>query len=647
MYICSVKFLFNSKIILTALLSSVSVSSIAQAIYIPSGETVFVASGTTVYSESGATTINSGGTLTVNGTYQSKGNFTNSGTLNATTGNLVFSGTSQLVSINTTVKNISVTGNATVSLQSPVTIQGGSTFGTLTVESGSILTTNGNLTMQSTSSGSAIVAAGSLVNSNPYISGNVIVERHIPARRAFRILSPAVTTSTSIYNHWQEAGSSTAGYGTHITGTGGSTNGFDNTVTNNASLFTFSANGGNGSWQAVTNTNSNKLTAGSPLRILVRGDRTIDLTTVTNNPTPTTTVLRATGTLAQGTQTVSSLSSSSGDFNLVGNPFQAPVDMSTVMTNSSNINPNYYYVWDPQLSTRGAYVTIDLSSGGINSVGSNQNKYLQPGQACFVTANGNGTASVVFTESSKATSQTNVFRMLPPQGLMTIKLYQRDSLANGASPCDALVLKFDPALNSALEGNDAIKPINQDENLSIFVDDKFVSINSANLPETFDTLDLRISQIRDSRYTFDFEFIGNVGRKAYLLDRYMSKLTEINADSRAKLEVDFDKSIAESIDNQRFAIVFGDATSGVQHFASRKAKISPNPVNSNNFQVKLPGQIGVKSLEIVDLKGAVILRSQNVNGFVSVDGISNGIYLVNVLGMDGVMYSEKVILQSN
>ncbi len=642
------KSLFNFKILFTLVAIAFKSNLVfSQAIYIPSGETVFVASGTTLYSESGATTINSGGTFTVNGTYQSKGTFTNSGTLNATTGTLVFSGTSQSVSINTTVKNISVTGNATVSLQSPVTIQGGTSFGTLTVESGSILTTNGNLTMQSTSSGSAIVAVGSLVNSNPYISGNVIVERHIPARRAFRILSPAVTTSTSIYNHWQEAGSSTAGYGTHITGTGGSSNGFDNTVTNNASMFSFNATGGNGSWQAVTNTNTNKLTAGSPLRVLIRGDRTIDLTVVTNNPTPTTTVLRATGSLAQGTQTVSGLSSSSGDFNLVGNPFQSPVDMSTVMTNSSNINPNYYYVWDPQLSTRGAYVTIDLSAGGTNSVGSNQNKFLQPGQACFVTANGNGSASVVFTESSKATTQTNVFRLLPPQALLTLKLFQRDSLIEEASACDALVLKFDPSMNSALDGNDAIKPINQDENLSIFVDDKFVSINCANLPEMFDTLDLRISQIRDTRYTFDLEAIGNLGRKAYLLDRYFGKLTEIVADSRAKIDVDFDKSVAASIDNKRFAIVFGDATSGVANISTRKAKISPNPVNTNQFEVSLPGQIGIKSLEIVDLKGAVVYRSQTNNRIVNVDGISNGIYLVSVLGMDGVVYSEKVILQAN
>lgn len=618
-----------------------------QAIYIPSGETVFISSGTTFYSESGATTINSGGTLTVNGTYQSKGTFTNSGTLNATSGNLVFSGTSQQVSINTTVNNITINGNATVSLQAPVTIQGGATFGTLTVESGSILTTNGNLTLQSNSGGSAIVAAGSLVNSNPYISGNVIVERHIPARRAFRILSPSVTTSTSIYNHWQEAGSSNAGYGTHITGTGGSSNGFDPTLTNNASMFTFNADGGNGTWQAVTNTNSNKLTAGSPVRILVRGDRTIDLTNVTNNPTPTSTVLRATGTLAQGTQTYSSLASSSGDFNLIGNPFQSPVDMSTVMTNSSNINTNYYYVWDPKLSTRGAYVTIDLSSGGTNSVGSNQNKYLQPGQACFVTANGNGSASVVFSESSKATNQTNVFRLLPPQSLITIKLYQRDSFSSGSTPCDALVLKFDPSMNSALDVNDAIKPINQDENLSLFVEDKFVSINCAALPEMSDTMDLRISQIRDTKYTFDIEAIGSPGRKAYLLDRYIQKLTEISIDSRTQIEVDFDKNITESISNQRFAVVFGDATSGISSLVKLKAKITPNPVTQSDVRISLPNKMGIRSLEILDAKGSVVFRTHRTNGDINVSNLPTGIYMVNVVGENGQLYNEKMIYQGN
>lgn len=623
------------------------ITASAQALYIPSGETVFISSGTTFYSESGATTINSGGTLTVNGTYQSKGTFTNSGTLNATTGTLVFSGTSQQVSINTTVKNITVNGNSTVSFQAPVTIQGGSTFGVLTVESGSVLTTNGNLTLQSNATGSAIVAAGSLVNSNPYISGNVIVERHIPARRAFRILSPAVTTSTAIYNHWQESGSSNSGYGTHITGAGGSNNGFDQTLTNNASMFTFNANGGNGSWQAVTNTNSNKLTAGSPVRLLVRGDRTIDLTNVNNNPTPTATVLRATGTLAQGTQTYSSLASTSGDFNLVGNPFQSPVDMSIVMTNSSNINSNYYYVWDPKLSTRGAYVTIDLSSGGTNSVGSNQNKYLQPGQACFVTANGNGSASVVFTESSKATNQTNVFRLLPPQSLITIKLYQRDSLQVGSTPCDALVLKFDPSMNSALDLNDAIKPINQDENVSLFLENKFLSINCSALPEYNDTMDLRISQIRDTKYTFDIEAIGNPGRKAYLLDRYTQKTTEIIADNRSQIEIDFDKNIAESIANQRFAVVFGDATSGVNAVTKLKAKISPNPATQSEVRISLPNKVAIRNLEILDAKGSIVFSSNHTQGEVNISHLTPGIYMVNVTGVNGHLYTEKMIYQGN
>jgi hypothetical protein len=60
----------------------------AQALYVSSGETVFISSGTTVTSTSGVTTIVSGGTLNVAGEYQSAGNFTNSGTLTATSGTL-------------------------------------------------------------------------------------------------------------------------------------------------------------------------------------------------------------------------------------------------------------------------------------------------------------------------------------------------------------------------------------------------------------------------------------------------------------------------------------------------------------------------------------------------------------------------------
>ena len=85
------------------------------------------------------------------------------------------------------------------------------------------------------------------------------------------------------------------GYGTHITGPGSSTNGFDATNTNNASMYTF--NNATQTWATIPNT-SGILKAGNPYRILVRGSRAVDLS---NNAAPSSvTTLRATGTLQHG-----------------------------------------------------------------------------------------------------------------------------------------------------------------------------------------------------------------------------------------------------------------------------------------------------------------------------------------------------------
>jgi len=68
--------------------------------------------------------------------------------------------------------------------------------------------------------------------------------------------------------------------------------------------------------------------------------------------------------------------------------------MQLVVANPStvNVDPNFYYVYDPDLGGtpvpgtpggRGGYVTVDLSDGSNNNASSNANQYLQPMQAAF------------------------------------------------------------------------------------------------------------------------------------------------------------------------------------------------------------------------------------------------------------------------
>lgn len=187
------------------------------------------------------------------------------------------------------------------------------------------------------------------------------------------------------------------------------------------------------SWITATNTNNSILSPTIPIRLMVRGDRTISL--ATNTPTPTNTTLRATGTLFTGTTGVSE-SAIADNYLFIGNPYQSPVNMKTTVSSATNLK-QFYYVWDPTLSTRGAYVARDLTAE-INSITSAVDNYLQPGQACFVQASATVATVLNFTEANKYTTATNqnVFRFANTQeelSSLRVTLYDKNTLiAQGA-----------------------------------------------------------------------------------------------------------------------------------------------------------------------------------------------------------------------
>ncbi len=322
---------------------------------------------------------------------------------------------------------------------------------------------------------------------NGSISGNgeITVERFIPARRAYRFLSPAVTTSGTIYDNWQEGGDNTPGWGTHITGADGATNGFDPTGTNNPSMFEVAVDGSNTQyWKSVPNTDQSQLTAGIPYLMMVRGDRTIDLTN--NNPTPTETVLRATGALATGDQTFTGPMMDEGQNFFIGNPYQAAVSIADLLAGATNIKPEFYWFYNANMAGnegRGQYVTVDMDLGGISTPTSEANGFLQPGQAILVHADGGGAPSVTFRESYKSVNEplTQTFRSV--DGRLALQLYYEQAYVTGQTPTDGISIKFSENGNNGIDDYDAPKMNNFDENFATINGENTYSIESRAYPE--------------------------------------------------------------------------------------------------------------------------------------------------------------------
>ena len=531
--------------------------------------------------------------------------------------------------------NLKTTNSGNIVLKGNTTIAAGKY-----IESNGNFTHDGNITFKSDANGSA--AFGPLGGTYTTTSGTVQVERFIPARRAFRFLTSSVTTSGSIFENWQENGGTTAGLGTHITGAGGATNGFDVTATNNPSMFGFNHN--TGQWAAVTNTNVNTLTAGTPYRLMVRGDRNTDLTT--NTPTATATTLRATGSLKTGDFTPA-LNQAAEGFSFIGNPYQAPLDMEAVLTNSAtNIDTDVLYYWDPTLNTRGAYVTRTLSANTNTVQESSFTEILQPGQAVFVKKDNTATAATMTiseTHKNVAAGAAGVFRTNANNtqsnavGLLRANL--QATIDNQWQTTDAALALFATSYTWDVTQEDATKMNNLDEEVSFVQNNTSLAIAKQNDASVTDELPIRLQQLRHTNYRWVFDLTNYSGNTPYLLDTEQNTLNVIENGTVFPFT-------AGSNATNRFKIVFQNTTLTTDDFL-KNIKLYPNPAKAGaSFYVAGLTEGTVSVYNVVGQNIPVTVMSQgNAIQVTPTATLSQGIYLVSLTTTDGKTAQVKWIVE--
>ncbi len=622
-----------------------------------SGENIEIPAGLTNYPvldqtrTIGNVIIASGATLNLNNsTLVVSGVFSGTGTLigSATSGlNLNGLGSQGTFYMNQTTPG---TSNKIANFTLNATSSGSATLGNdmsisgiLTLTNGTF-NTSGKLTLTSNGSGTAVVAPITDCNAVA-ITGDVTVERFFPARRAFRLISSPVTTTSSIRDNWQEGVNNpppayttnlnpNAGYGTHITGnmTGGGIYGFDATQTTANSMFTF--NNTTRVWVAVPNTNSITLTAGVPYRLMIRGDRSINMST--NAPTATNTILRAKGELKICNAPVGILGQNANDLSFIGNPYQATVDIKAVLTQSSNINSNFYQVWDPTVNTRGGYVNYDFTLGRNTVLESDVNQYLQPWQACFVKTSSAGLASITFNESNKSTSvvNENVYRTNNLASYIRLTLYESNTLANNGVAADGLIVKFGDNFDNAIDENDSLKINNQDETFSTKNNTSLVGIEGRLFPVTSDVIPLNITQYRFTNYTMVASGTNMSGLPAYLHDQLLQTYTEIPQSGSVNYSYVLDTNNAATSASDRFRIVFQNPTLSIESNADLAFMMYPNPSKQGVFDVVMNDANEDTELIIFNTIGqevyATNLMQSNINHINPNKYFAKGVYYVKI-----------------
>lgn len=529
-----------------------------------SAQTIVYGNYSDLVATGGNRTIDSLGTVGIAGTFT-----TGAGNYTVTSSTINFNGSSAQTIPAFSFNNITLSGASTKNVGGSLNIRGAITLAANTT----LALGSNNITLQSDSTYTSRLATVPATAGITYGSGRFIAQRYIKGRRKYRLITSPVTTSPnatltggeealSIWGNWQnQANNSTPNVGTFITG-GNSANGYDQ-QTPNASMFTY--NSTTRLFEGFTtangkNTKYTPLKAGVPYYLFIYGDRTNS--TTTNNPNKTT--FSTTGKLLTGDQTYTTatsvaLSNTVGGYTLIGNPFASPIDWSTISrTNMADT----YWGWDPNLSSTGGYVTVSttgtttLIAPFSGSVGLNQ--YIQSGQGFFVKTTATS-PSLTIAETDKVGNFNGIaFRTgtnnIP---LLAINLFYDD--ITGSNLVDGALAAFDPTFSNGVGNEDASKIIKSSgEVLALQVQPELLSINARKMPENEDTLFLHTARFTKSQYRLQIfaKYLDSSSLEPYLEDTYLKTSRLLSLTDTNNVLITINPSIAASLINNRFRIVF-------------------------------------------------------------------------------------------
>lgn len=457
-------------------------------------------------------------------------------------------------------------------------------------------------------------------------SGDFKVERYIPAsNRAFRYISSSVNTSESIKENLQEGvnNPNTAtnlnpelSYGTHITGSTSGANGFDATETGSPSMFEFDEE--IQEWVAISNTDIKKMNIGEAYALMIRGDRSTDLNTNTPPVTPTT--LRFTGSLHTGSYAVpaADLSSVIDEYNLVANPYQAIVNLKSLLqsTDANDLDESTIYIYDPTLGTRGGYATVDLSANPVTSTPydptitdpTDANENLMPNQAFFVKTTGNS-PTLIFKESHKNTTTDFVETFSGENEIAQIHINLKRQPENLL--VDGVTIRFDASYSNAVDEFDADEVWNFDERVALFNSDQYLSIEKRAIPEEGEEIQIYSGNYKTDTYIWQIN-MTNINREAVLYDTYTDVTTPLSINTINHIAFSVDDSIPESTDPFRFHIRFMEETLSLYEEEFSNLLIYPNPVTQNKFSIKgLPTKDAIY-LQLYDMTGRLVYKTKKL-----------------------------------
>ena len=560
-------------------------------------------------------TIASGASLSLNGHTLSVG----CNIYNSSTGTIKWnSNTASAITWNGSSSAQTYTGSSTLatgqlgsmtvnnSAGGTVTISGGplDIYNQLTITKGNLVvgSSPAALTLKSTATLTATVNA---ITTGYSITGTVNAERFVTGGtgyRGYRLISSPVYGSTDSYSNKIY----TINYlsnSSYITGTTGTTGGFDKT--GNPTLYLYrenlapsNASFTSGNFRGVNtigtapnyaylidgDAGTFNVPVGNGFLFFFRGDRsvgTLAAETLTSY-VPTNTTLTASGTLNQGQIIVhdwytpssqylgwtnATANSAVRGFNLVGNPYASSIDWETYNTSTTTTgiyaNNLGTTIWELNPVTKN-YATYQ--KGGINT--NNGSNIIASGQGFFVQASNSTNPQLIFNESAKSTTQNtgvtlfmssknnitrnnNSSKMKPDQHL-------RLQLAKDSINTDDIYIGFNSGASARYVENEdaAYKKGNGEVSLSSFSADSVqLSINKLALPHLQPGIIPLFVTARDyGTYSLNMTEMAAIPRiyEVWLMDKFKKDSLDIGHNPSYAFDITTDTN---SYGSNRFSLI--------------------------------------------------------------------------------------------
>lgn len=489
------------------------------------------------------------------------------------------------------------------------------------------------------------------------VNGNVTVQRFIPGSsgRRFRYLSAPFSSGPSINSSWQKQ--------IHITGAGVSgtvcpnltqhSNGFDATLSNSPSFFTFNeatatnsntlgSGGGTvyqNAWQSINGTVSSNLAAGKGYKVFIRGNREQGCNLLNgNNPTPQNIILSSRGIVQSGTFNFNvTFSASNGEgWNLVGNPYPSAIDWNSSGWLRTNID-NHIWIFRPagnHFATFNGALNV-----GVN-FGSN---IIESGSAFFVKASAANPVLQV-NEDAKVGLQTT-----PRLFKKSTKSLRMFLIKPGEVMDENLFSMLDEASDS-LDIFDSKKMLNPSLNIFSLLNDSIsLSINSFPVVYSEKSINLDFQSSFSGTHILSFKQIEDFSDYDVLLvDNHLGVIQLVNDKSNYEFMNQSTvptKSRFNLIFVYRASVDYLKAKQKIENRFNNDLQIIPNPVFSC-FKVEFPpkGKASAK-LNIFNAQNQLVYTADNYISGNEIESINwnSGIYFVEIRNSSGLLKRSKFV----